>query len=303
MILPYLKPLIHHQKQKMQRRKFLQTSSYLAVGALLPAKAAGCNQKKQLDNIGLQLYTVRDAMQRDATETLRQVAEIGYDYVEGAGYLDGKLYGRSPKTFKALLDSYGLQMPSGHVGWEAMKADPEKAAATCREAGQSFVVVPYWPEEKRDLDGYSELIEILNNAGDVCKTYGLQLAYHNHDFEFDRMVAGRRPIDRLLDEVNPETVQFELDLYWVTRAGSDYQKYFANHNGRFPLWHVKDMDDTPEKFFAAVGQGVIDWPEVFSKESQSGMRYFFVEQDHMRPGKLPMDEITISHGYLEDMRY
>lgn len=287
----------------MQRRTFLQTSGYLAVGAVLPAKAAGCSRKKELENIGLQLYTIRDAMQRDAVEALRQVAEIGYDYVEGAGYNDGKLYGKSPQSFRALLDSYGLSMPSGHVSWEAMRDDPGRAAATCKEAGQSYVVIPYWPEEKRTAEGYAELVEILNNGGDVCQQYGLKLAYHNHDFEFDRMVAGRRPMDMLLAEVNPETVQFELDLYWITRAGSDYQKYFAEHSGRFPLWHVKDMDDTAEKFFAAVGQGVIDWPEVFSRENQSGMRYFFVEQDQMRPGKMPMDEIAISHTYLEEMRY
>lgn len=287
----------------MQRRKFLQTSSYLAVGALLPTKAAGCSRKNEIENIGLQLYTIRDAMQRDAVEALRQVAEIGYDYVEGAGYAEGKLYGKSAKSFRALLDSYGLTMPSGHVSWDKMQADPERAAATCKEAGQSYVVIPYWPEEKRTAEGYGELVDILNSAGDVCQRYGLKLAYHNHDFEFNHMVASRRPMDILLAEVNPETVQFELDLYWITRAGSDYQRYFKEHSGRFPLWHVKDMDDTAEKFFAAVGEGVIDWPEVFSRENQSGMQYFFVEQDHMRPGKMPMDEIAISHAYLDEMRY
>ncbi len=287
----------------MQRRKFLQTSSYLAVGALLPAKAAGCNNKQQLDAIGLQLYTIREEMQRDANEAIRKVAAIGYEYVEGAGYNDGKLYDRGPKAFRALLEDNNLQMPSGHVSWEAMQADPERAAATCREAGQSYVVIPYWPEEKRTAEGYGELVDILNRGGEICQNYGLQLAYHNHDFEFNKMVASRRPMDILLAEVDPNLVHFELDLYWITRAGSDYQKYFAEHSGRFPLWHVKDMDDTPEKFFAAVGQGVIDWPEVFKRENEAGMRYFFVEQDHMRPGKQPMDEITISHTYLDKMSY
>lgn len=287
----------------MQRRKFLQTSSYLAVGTLLPAKAGGCSKKKSLENIGLQLYTIRDAMQRDDVETLRRVAAIGYDYVEGAGYRDGKFYGHSPKTFRALLDSHSLSMPSGHVSWEMMQAEPEKAAAACKEVGQSFVVIPWWPEDKRNAAGYKELVTLLNNAGSVCKRYGLQLAYHNHDFEFNKMVAGSRPINTLLAEVDPELVKFELDIYWVTRAGSDYQEYFRRYPGRFPLWHVKDMDDTPDKFFAAVGEGVIDWPTVFSKEEQAGMQYFFVEQDRTVPGKNPFDEITISHGYLENLRY
>lgn len=287
----------------MQRRKFLQTTSYLAVGTLLPAKAAGCSKKQHLDNIGLQLYTIRDAMQRDDNETLRRVAAIGYNYVEGAGYLDGKLYGHSPQTFRAMLDNYGLKMPSGHVSWEAMKAAPEKAAATCKEAGQSFLVIPWWPEDKRTAEGYRELIEILNNAGQVCQRYGLQLAYHNHDFEFNKMVAGSRPINLLLAEVDPELVQFELDLYWITRAGSDYQEYFKKHAGRFPLWHVKDIDKTPDQFFAAVGEGSLDWPAIFSKEKQAGMQYFFVEQDRTVPGKDPFDEITISYNYLKGLRY
>lgn len=287
----------------MQRRKFLQTTSYLAVGTLLPAKAAGCSKKQHLDNIGLQLYTIRDAMQRDDNETLRRVAAIGYNYVEGAGYLDGKLYGHSAQTFRAMLDNYGLKMPSGHVSWEAMKAAPEKAAATCKEAGQSFLVIPWWPEDKRTAEGYRELIEILNNAGQVCQRYGLQLAYHNHDFEFNKMVAGSRPINLLLAEVDPELVQFELDLYWITRAGSDYQEYFKKHAGRFPLWHVKDIDKTPDQFFAAVGEGSLDWPAIFSKEKQAGMQYFFVEQDRTVPGKDPFDEITISYNYLKGLRY
>ena len=289
----------------MQRRTFLQTSGYLAMGALLTSAAKACDRKLEVETIGLQLYTVRDAMQRDPVETLRQVAAIGYDTVEGAGagYQAGELYGRSPQSFKALLESYGMQMPSSHINWDTMQAEPERVAASLREAGASYLVIPFWPEEKRTAEGYGELVDLLNSSAEVCKRYGLQLAYHNHDFEFNRMVAGRRPIDMLLAETNPEAVQFELDIYWITRAGSDYKRYFAEHSGRFPLWHVKDMDDTPEQFFAAVGEGVIDWPEFFRRENESGMRYFFVEQDHMRPGKMPMDEIAISHAYLDKMQY
>lgn len=287
----------------MNRRNFLQTSSYLAVGTLLPARASGCSKKQKLNQIGLQLYTVRDAMLRDNVETIRKVAALGYAYVEGAGYNNGELYGRTPKNFKTILDKYGLSMPSGHVKWNFMKDEPERAVVACREVGQKYIVIPFWPEEKRNAAGYAELIEILNNAGEVCRKYGLQLAYHNHDFEFNKMVAGRRPMDMLLEEVDPDLVKFELDLYWITRAGSDYQKYFSEHAGRFPLWHVKDMDDTPEKYFAAVGDGVIEWPTVFGQQQLSGMEYFFVEQDHMRPGILPFDEIEKSYDYLEDMRF
>lgn len=287
----------------MQRRKFLQTTSYLAVGTLLPTKAAGCSKKKSLENIGLQLYSVRDAMQRDDAATLRKVAAIGYDYVEGAGYFDGMMYQRTPGNFKDLLDLNGLQMHSSHVGWEAMRDAPQKAIAACKAVGASYLVIPWWPEEKRDVAGYQELVELLNSSGKLCQDYGLQLAYHNHDFEFNRLVAGSRPINILLNEVDPDLVKFELDFYWVTRAGIDYKDFLKQHSGRFPLWHVKDMDDTADKFFAAVGEGVIDWPAVFRREEQAGMEYFFVEQDRTVPGKNPFDEVAISYKYLDAMEY
>ncbi|RME97137.1 MAG: sugar phosphate isomerase/epimerase [Bacteroidetes bacterium] len=287
----------------MRRRTFLQTSGYLAVGSLLASRARGCDRPEKIDQVGLQLYTIRDAMQRDPDEALRQVAALGYDYVEGAGYSLGNMYDRSPRAFKSLLDEHGLQMPSGHVDWKIMRDDPQQAVAEAKAMGQYFIVVPWLPEEMRTAAGYQELARVLNEAGGVCQKAGLQLAYHNHDFEFTKMVAARRPYDLLLAETDPELVKFELDFYWITRAGSDYKRYFAEHPGRFPLWHVKDMDATPEQFFAAVGNGVIDWPAVFAQQEQAGMQYFFVEQDQMRPGKKPLEELAVSIAYLEKMKY
>lgn len=287
----------------MQRRTFLQTSGYLAVGTLLPMRAAGCDKKQSLESIGLQLYTVRDAMQRDAADTLRRVYQIGYRYVESAGYHNGLLYGQSAKVFRALLDHNELSMPSAHVGWEAMRDEPERAAAAFREAGASFVVVPWLAPEMRTAEGYAQLVGVLNTAGEVCKKYGLQLAYHNHDFEFNTMVASQRPMDFILQETDADNVKIELDLYWITRAGSDYRQYFRNHPGRFPLWHVKDMDNTPERFFATVGAGTLDWPAIFQQQEVSGMRYFFVEQDAVAPGLDPMTEIVKSFDYLKQLTF
>lgn len=287
----------------MQRRNFLQTASFLAVGAMLPTNSSGCQNQQQLDQIGIQLYTVRDAMQRDADETLRRVAEVGYDYVEGAKYAQGLLYGQSARSFKALLEKYGLRMPSGHVSYEDIQTDPDRIVEAAKEVGQEYLVIPYLAEEQRTKEGYQALADLLNTFGEQCNRYGIQLAYHNHDFEFNRMIAGSRPFDFLLAETDPDLVKYELDLYWVTRAGSKYQKYFDEYPGRFPLWHVKDMDDTVEKYFAAVGEGVMDWPAIFAQQELAGMQYFFVEQDHMRPGKKPFDEIRSSYTYLESMRF
>ena len=269
----------------------------------MPTAGKGCNNKRTVDQIGLGLYTVRDAMQRDADETLRRIAEIGYTLVEGASYADGLLYQQSPRSFKALLDKHGLSMPSGHFSLDVMQSDPERAIAAARETGHAYMVIPYLTEEQRTKEGYQALVETLNTTGEMCAEYGIQMTYHNHDFEFNRMVAGERPFDFILRETNPEFVKIELDIYWIHRGGSDYQKYFREHPGRFPLWHVKDMDDTPEKYFASVGDGTIDWPTVFGMGELAGQRYFFVEQDNVRPGMDVFDEITESYAYLREMRF
>ncbi len=287
----------------MQRRTFLQTASYLSLGAVLPVANQGCSKKQRLNEIGLALYTVRDAMFRDADEALRRVAEVGYTYVEGAKYADGLMYFQSPQSFKALLDKHGLTMHSGHFDLELMQSEPERAIAAARQSGLTYVVIPHLDEELRTKEGYQMLVDVLNNCGEICSNYGLQMLYHNHDFEFNRMVAGQRPFDFIVAETDPDLVQFELDLYWTTRAGVDYQKYFNESPGRFPLWHIKDMDDTNEKFFTSVGDGVIDWPTIFAQRELAGMKYFYVEQDQVRPGGDFFSEIVESYNYLRNMRF
>lgn len=288
----------------MQRRNFIQAAAWLAVGAAVaPMRAKGCQNGRDLDEIGLQLYTIRDAMQANAADALARVAQIGYRYVEGAGYNNGQLYGMTPSAFRQLLDDNDLRMVSGHAGLDAFRDTPEQVIAAFKAAGQRYAVLPWLSPEQRTAELYRSLPDIMNKAGRLCKEAGMQFAYHNHDFEFEPMADGMLPMDLLLKETDGELVKIELDIYWITKAGKSYSDYFQRYPGRFPLWHVKDIDNTPRQFFAPVGQGTIKWPEVFATSKQAGMEYFFVEQDQMPAGMQPFDAIAASYKYLKEMRY
>lgn len=292
----------------VSRRNFLYQSTILTLSglALTRCKMATLAPSKK---IGVQLYTVRDAMAKDAVGTLKAIAGIGYNDVEGAGYREGKFYGMSPKEFKSTLNGLGLDMRCGHVSTGAedkslkrtlIGGDWEGACSDFANVGQTHIVMPYLQDfERKGIDDYKRLIDLLNTSGEVASKYGLKFGYHNHDFEF-KMLDGELPYDLLLKGTDPKYVNFELDLYWIKFAGKDPFDYFEKHPGRFMLWHVKDMD-ARDKYFSEVGNGVIDWKPIFDKSKQSGMELFYVEQDTCRNHQ-PLDSIKISHDYLKKLK-
>ncbi|WP_426490805.1 sugar phosphate isomerase/epimerase family protein [Hymenobacter sp. 102] len=287
------------------RRAFMKSAALLSAGVL----AAPALLAKAPATIGLQLYTVRDAMQQDAAGTLARLAKLGYNSVEGATYTGSqKFYGMEPAAFAKLLKQTGLMMPSSHYllgeqenngqatqgtmlhGWD-------KAVDDAAQVGIKYMVCAWLTESERgNLDHYKLLAERLNKAGERCKKAGIQMAYHNHDFEFAAQ-NGKLPYDVLLKETDKNLVQMELDLYWATRAGHDPVELFKKNPGRFPLWHVKDMDKTPQRNFTEVGNGSIDFKRIFAQAKLAGLKYYFVEQDQT-PGS-PFDSIQQSITYLK----
>jgi sugar phosphate isomerase/epimerase len=288
------------------RRTFIRNTSLLTASTLIaPSLFAKYNKKY----IGLQLYTVRDAMEKDPAGTLAKVAQIGYNSVEAATYTGTEqFYGMGAKEFAALLKKNGLIMPSAHyrLGEEKVKGEVQKgtmlndwqrAVDDAATAGIKYMVCAYLSEAERgNLDHYKYVAEQLNKAGETCKKSGIQLCYHNHDFEFVPQ-QGKLPIDILMNSTNKSLLKFELDLYWITKAGHDPIAMFNQHPGRFPLWHAKDMDNTPQKAFTEVGNGVIDFKKIFKQADKAGMQYFFVEQDRT-PGS-PFDSIAKSITYIK----
>ena len=287
------------------RRTFLKNTSLLTAGVFVSPSLFSMDKKKI---IGLQLYTVRDAMQQDAAGTLARVAKIGFNSVEGATYTGTqKFYGMDAKTFAKLLKDHGLIMPSSHyrLGEEKEKGemvkgtmlhDWNKAVDDASAVGVKYMVCAWLsPAERGGLDHYKYLADQLNIAGETCKKHGIQLCYHNHDFEFEKQ-QGKYPFDIILNNADKNLVKMELDLYWVKKAKQDAVALFKKHPGRFPLWHVKDMDSTPQHAFTEVGNGIIDFKGIFDHANTAGLKYFFVEQD-ICPGS-PFDSIAKSINFI-----
>ncbi|WP_019670334.1 sugar phosphate isomerase/epimerase family protein [Eudoraea adriatica] len=259
---------------------------------------------------GLALYTVRDDMAANAKATLTAVSDAGYKNIEAAGYKDGKFYDMSPADFKKLLKELRLNPISTHQASVTLE-NADSMIADVKEAGFKYFVIPVPPmglfkidRETRTMGmtgGAANLAEIITTLGKKCEAAGLKLLYHNHDFEFKKDADGIVPIDYLLENTDPKYVNFQMDLYWVTKAGADPVAYFEKYPGRFKIWHVKDMDK--EGRFAPVGKGRIDFVRILEKKKLSGMKYYMVEQDMTFDGLKPIDAIKISHEGLKNIGF
>lgn len=271
------------------RRTFIKQTS-LATSGLLLMKGRWF-KPNQL--IGLQLYTVRTELDKDVEDTIAKVAGIGYNSVELFGYGNGKFFGKTPAEFLAILKKNHLKTPSGHYSIDPYlakddKEDLKKTLAVAAQMGHEFLVIPYLADNVRtSLDDYKKLAAKFNSAGAIAKSAGLKLAYHNHDFEFKDWGGGKTGYEVLLKDTDPSLVNFEMDIYWVVRAGHDPVKIIKENPGRIKMWHLKDMASkqppsyttSGPQFFAPVGSGIINFKEIFKYKKESGMKYFFVEQD------------------------
>jgi sugar phosphate isomerase/epimerase len=259
----------------LDRRRFLLACA-LGGGLAGLARPAGA---RRLERVGLQLYTVRAELVRDVEATLARVAEIGFSEVELAG-----LAGLTPAAFAELLKRHGLAAPSGHTQLGELEGDRlEAQLEACATLGHRYLVCAWLaPDQRRSIDQYRAHAELFNRAGERCRSAGVRLAYHNHDFELappEGPDGDTVPLDVLLDRCDPQLVAFELDLYWITKGGGDPLAYFERWPGRFELFHVKDMDATEARSFTEVGAGVIDFERIFAHAGEAGVRHSFVEQD------------------------
>lgn len=242
---------------------------------------------------GVQLYTLRHQMQESVGQTLAKVAEAGYRQVEFAGFYD-----HSAREVRALLDSHGLAAPASHFPLEAMEADFAAVIEQAKALGSRYIVLAWLDQNRRSAADYRKLVDDLNDWGRQARAAGLRLAYHNHDFEFEvtsEQGDGVIPYQRLLDGTDPQLVYFEMDLYWMHKAGQHPEQYFSRYPGRFPLWHLKDVD--AEGGMADVGHGVIDFPALLTHAKQAGLEYAFVERDD---ATAPYDSIHRSLRTVKD---
>jgi sugar phosphate isomerase/epimerase len=290
----------------LTRRRFIQQSSMFAAALM----AAPPELFKLHKDLGLQLYTIRDEISKtkDLGKTIGQVAAAGYKQIELYGYnQERKFFGKTVKELSAILKSHGLKTPSGHYGiadmtygadynWDSWKYLLEDATTL----GHKYIVIPYMDAQHRSADDFKRLAERLNKGGELSKAAGLVTGYHNHNFEFEPM-DDTTVYDYLLKNTQEDLVKFEMDLYWVAYAGQNPADWFKKYPGRFPMWHIKDMEAKTEGQAKGqtceVGKGVIDWKAIFKNQAQAGADYVFVEQEQYRR---PVFEcIKISADYMK----
>ena len=269
--------------------------------------------------IGVQLYSVRDRLEKDFVGTLEGVAKIGFKEVEFAGY-----YNHSPEEVRSLLDRLGLRAPSSHIMLDAITKDLAGQVKSAKTIGHEYITVPALiPPLMGNVapDFWGKTAAEFNRVAKALKDEGLGFAYHNHNFEFQKLPDGRTGYDVLLAETDSTLVSFELDLLWASLAGQDPVAMFAKHPGRFVMWHVKDVkgidaartlamstETSPMQrlqklsgSLAAVGTGDIDFRRIFAAATTSGMRHFFVENDAAPQTASSLADIETSYRNLRQL--
>lgn len=299
----------------LKRRNFLKTSGALVIGGMVFPKFLSAELLRKHHPIGLQLYTLFNVMTGDVKSHLQKVEQIGYRELESAFSKIGPFYGYTPKEFASLVQSLGMSWKSHHVlgapfklpkgmklpngpdgkpikipPMKNLKENMQELVDQAAEGGIPYLVCANIPTGSKEEIESS--IEILNKTGALCRKSNITLAYHNHTEEFEE-TDGLIPYDAFLKDLSPD-IKMELDLCWATKAGADPVELFKQHPGRFPLWHVKDLDKE-RKGPAPVGEGVIDFKRIFDHASVAGMKHFFVEHD--MPAD-PYASITESYHYL-----
>lgn len=266
--------------------------------------------------VGLQLYSVRDFLQNDFEGTLKKIKEIGYDYVETAGF-----YGLTVEKFAEGLKNAGLTAISAHVPYAEITADPDRVIRHCKALGMKYIAIPYLDDKTRPgSEGFDGVLETIKSFGKKCADNGLTLLYHNHDFEFIKMPDGRYGLDYMYETVDASLLQTELDCCWVNVAGEVPAEYVKKYAGRCPVVHLKDFTgvksdnmynliglketakETSAFEFRPVGYGKQDVPSIIKAAIASGANYLVVEQD--QPGEqTSLEAVEMSRKYLKSLGF
>jgi sugar phosphate isomerase/epimerase len=302
-------------KNDHTRRDFIKLSASGALGTFVLSSFSGktvgkySSAKDDVDpktfGLALQLYTIRDAMSADAPGSLKKVADMGYKYIELAGYAKRKFYGYEPAEFRKLVNDLGMEILSSHTQVEAQGITLDNAKIMAEDhakLGVQYCIQPWVVEEARKtVANYQKMVADWNMVGKIMKEYQIQFGYHNHNFEFNT-VEGMVPFyDIFMKEMDKDLITMEIDLFWVTKAGQDPVEIFKKYPGRFQLFHMKDMYTREAPFFttngvsdfAPVGEGIINFKEILAASKVAGMKYMIVEQDSTKDGK-PFDAAKTS---------
>lgn len=265
--------------------------------------------------LGIQLYSVRDDMKKDAAGTLKLLSAIGYHYVEHANYVGRKFYGYSAVEFKKLLDGLGLRMLSGHTvmnknHWDTAENDFTDSwkytiedAAVC---GQRYVISPSMDEKsRRDDADLKRFMEMFNKSGELCKKSGMKFGYHNHDFEFSEKLNGVKLFDIIMQYTDPTLVTQQLDIGNMYHAGGIALDIIKQYPNRFEMMHVKDEIKTAAGKYEStiLGKGIIPVKEVIDLGKKSGGTIHFIVEQESYQGKTPIECVEKDFVQMKKWKY
>ena len=278
------------------RRDFIKTSSLLAAGTIL---LPSCSMAKSTMKPGLQVYSVRNQLEKDFEGTMKVVADVGYKHIEGYGLgTDGKFLGKiSPSHYSKVIKDLGMELKATHCSFTT----PDKAQKmidAAVETGLEYMIVPHTPENvRKNADGWKKVAEDYNKIGEMCKKAGIKFGYHNHAFEFEEL-DGIIPQELLIESTEADLVHFEADLFWVTKGGYDPAKLLKKYPGRIQIFHVKDA--TPELEGCTVGKGIIDFKNLFNEGRKDSVEYYFVEDEREDD---PFNNIKADYQYIANQAF
>jgi len=315
----------------LNRRKFVRNASALAMGSyILPAcvsKESTGDQESGVDStatrepvastglvsaLGLQLYSVRDVIEEDVQDVCQQLADMGYQKVESYPGKKGHYFGYEAKEFSDMLSGMGMVLVSTHIGY----GKPNAKATSWREAAitsnfEAFVeesaktgleyvtcssLYDNLPKTKADLD---QVALTFNKAGEICQQAGMKFAFHNHDVEF-KPLEDVIMIDYLMENTDPDMVEWELDMFWVEAAGQDTIAYLEKYPNRFKLCHIKDMDKENPKHNAVIGKGSMDYDKILKVAAANGMKHYLIEQESYKQTSL--EAMRENYAYVSSIK-
>lgn len=276
--------------------------AFIVAAIFLPMLLSSCSTQKEEKFIGIQLWSVREAMQNDPAGTLEALGQMGYGFVEAAGYGNGKFYGMEPEAFRQLVEEHGMVFLSSHAGhdlpgpdnWDEVMAWWDECIDAHAAAGVKYIVQASMDRAGYEsLEGLKDFCDYFNTVGEKCNAKGIRFGYHNHAGEFNTL-EGEVIYDFMLENTDPEKVFFQIDLYWAFAGNADPVDYFERYPGRFELWHVKDE--------AEVGaSGDIDFERIYQQAELSGFKYSIVEVE--KYNFEPIESVRVSLEYLLNAGY
>jgi sugar phosphate isomerase/epimerase len=287
---------------KTSRRTFVKAGAMAAIGTAVFPSSLLAAAAKEKEMVGLQLYSVRDDMMKDPLGSLKQLANMGYVYVEHANYVNGKFYGYAPTEFRKVLDSLGLKMISGHTvmnkqDWDPVKNDfSDSWKRTVEDAailGQKWVISPWMDESMRKTyDDFKGYMDVFNKCGELCKKSGMKFGYHNHDFEFSEKLNGEKIFDIIMKSIHPDLVSMQLDIGNLYNGGAVALDVMKQYPGRFDILHVKDeipATGGSEKYESTIlGEGIVHTHDVIDLAREKGGTYCYIIEQESYGDKTPM---------------